>query len=320
MSHFTVLVIGPDIERQLQPFHEFECTGTNDEYVQDVDVTAEVQKRIDDGESLDDALDWHGLKDRVCASEADIDLDGEHKYGFAVVEKVQLYSAKEIENMLQLEGISPERLRAAAEAVIEEISEDRLVRAVNRTNPNKRWDWWVLGGRWSGKLLLKPGVLGSRSPNGGVDQARKGDVDFEEMRARASARAEQRWRDAHAIIAGRTWRSWDEVRASAETIDQAREIYNGQPVLRDFRQSKDFCFDGPDEFAVTLDQYVTKARAEAIQAFAVVKDGEWHERGTMGWFACVSDEKDPAEWTRQFNALIEDLPDDTLLSVVDCHI
>ena len=27
MSHFTVMVIGPDIADQLQPFHEFECTG-----------------------------------------------------------------------------------------------------------------------------------------------------------------------------------------------------------------------------------------------------------------------------------------------------
>ena len=35
MSHFTVLVIGENIDQQLAPFHEFECTGTNDEFVKD---------------------------------------------------------------------------------------------------------------------------------------------------------------------------------------------------------------------------------------------------------------------------------------------
>ena len=28
MSHFTVMVIGPDIADQLQPFHEFEVRGS----------------------------------------------------------------------------------------------------------------------------------------------------------------------------------------------------------------------------------------------------------------------------------------------------
>ena len=33
MSHFAILVIGEDVEKQLQPYHEYECTGTKDEYV-----------------------------------------------------------------------------------------------------------------------------------------------------------------------------------------------------------------------------------------------------------------------------------------------
>lgn len=39
MSHFTVIVIGPDYEAQLQPFHEFECIGIDDEHVINVDET-----------------------------------------------------------------------------------------------------------------------------------------------------------------------------------------------------------------------------------------------------------------------------------------
>ena len=52
MSHFTVLVITPDnnpgtLEAALQPFHEYECTGIEDQYVVDVDVTDEVEKAWD---------------------------------------------------------------------------------------------------------------------------------------------------------------------------------------------------------------------------------------------------------------------------------
>lgn len=42
MSHFSVMVIGPNVEAQLAPYHEFECTGKSDQYVQNVDETAEV--------------------------------------------------------------------------------------------------------------------------------------------------------------------------------------------------------------------------------------------------------------------------------------
>ena len=57
-------------------------------------------------------------------------------------------------------------------------------------NPNAQWDCWVIGGRWRGYFRLKlgkKGVLGSLNPEevdsliypNGVDQACKGDIDFE---------------------------------------------------------------------------------------------------------------------------------------------
>lgn len=44
MSHYSVLVIGPNVEEQLQPYHEFECTGTDDQYVQEIDQTEEARE------------------------------------------------------------------------------------------------------------------------------------------------------------------------------------------------------------------------------------------------------------------------------------
>ncbi len=44
MSHFAVLVADKDPEALLAPFHEFECTGQDDEYVKDIDITESAQR------------------------------------------------------------------------------------------------------------------------------------------------------------------------------------------------------------------------------------------------------------------------------------
>ena len=132
MSHFSVLVIGDDPEKQLAPYHEFECTGVADEYVQDVDITVEVLKQagrdpsvpVEDQlgqtwEGLRKALSDHGIDEKqIVSDQAQLDLSGAHKYRYAI------------------------------------IINDELIKAVRRTNENKKWDWYVLGGRWSGHLKL----------------------------------------------------------------------------------------------------------------------------------------------------------------------
>src|ERR1700743_1735193 len=47
MSHFVVAVVTKnvaDLKNALQPFHEYECDGVDDEYVQDIDRTEEALK------------------------------------------------------------------------------------------------------------------------------------------------------------------------------------------------------------------------------------------------------------------------------------
>lgn len=57
-----------------------------------------------------------------------------------------------------------------------------------------------------------------------------------------------------------------------------------------------------------------------IVPFAIVKEREWFERGEMGWWACVSNEKDKNVWEKEVKKLLEGLSDDTLITIVDCHI
>ena len=59
---------------------------------------------------------------------------------------------------------------------------------------------------------------------------------------------------------------------------------------------------------------------DEICTFAVVKDGRWFERGKMGWFAAVHDEKDPETWASVWDSLVRNVSPDTLITIVDCHI
>jgi hypothetical protein len=51
----------------------------------------------------------------------------------------------------------------------------------------------------------------------------------------------------------------------------------------------------------------------------VTPDGEWHERGTAGWWGVLSNEKDENEWDREVAAIFQRYQDHLLVGV-DCHI
>lgn len=290
MSHFAVMVIGGDVEKQLQPFHEFECTGTNDEFVQDVDITDEVRSHMqgDEPKSLNDALEYEGInEDQIVADESAVVKTGEeapHKWGYAIVKDGQ------------------------------------LIKAVNRTNPNKQWDWWVAGGRWSNSLKLKDGTK--------ADSAIKANIDFEGMRDEAGSEAAEARDKAEAakVAAGLAhetiWESWEHVREVRHKgdIEAARAFYQGQPAVQAVRKVFDNPFYDVDQHLMPRDQYIQKARDGAVVFYAMVKDSKWLAKGEMGWFGMSDDKVSQEDWNREVNKMLDELPDDTLITVVDCHI
>lgn len=297
MSHFTVLVVGNNVEAQLAPFHEFECTEQDDEYVQDIDKTDDerssferAKERGDDYASFADFLRAMYNKEYVVPFGEEPNKD-DHKYGYALQDE-----------------------------------NGEITKVVDRTNPNAKWDWWVVGGRWAGFFTLKDGATGKRGENGlmgscksesGVDQARKGDIDIDGMRAAAVKEAGEKYDEVHAIIAGRDWMSWDECRERNEgDIDAARAQYHDQAVVQDI--DKKYTFLRLEDYKMTREKHTQRASDFAIATFAVIKDGQWYERGEMGWWGAVSNESD--DWPARFAELLDGLPDDTLLTIVDCHI
>lgn len=80
-------------------------------------------------------------------------------------------------------------------------------------------------------------------------------------------------------------------------------------------------FKGEDSATVAKVRSMRDGDTKKFTPFALVDAaGEWHERGRMGWFACVSDEKDADTWAESVGALLAAAPEDTTVTAVDCHI
>jgi hypothetical protein len=206
-------------------------------------------------------------------------------------------------------------------------------------NPNAKWDWYSIGGRWTGYFKLKPGVAAQvgrpgvfETPpeKGWGDIARKGDIDFEGMRDEHETKRLAVYDAVHAAVAGTPpYKQWAIVRAECgDDIGQARKTYGEQPRVAAFdayaRSEAGIKTVGfmssMDEFDMPRDLYAKQARLDAIASYAIVKDGEWHAKGDMGWWGMSSNEKDPMTWAENFNKMLDALPDTTLLTIVDCHI
>lgn len=203
------------------------------------------------------------------------------------------------------------------------------------TTKEAKWDWYSIGGRWGGYFTLKPGrtgrlgdpstfdrIDGDKRDHSKVDQARKGDIDLEAMRAESKRKAEQQYDHFALVTTGLPWpESWDSIRKRLETIEEAREFYHAQSMIKAMKQDKELLWcESHEEFGQNRAQYVERETRNAIRTFAVVKNRTWYEKGQMGWWGMVANEQDTEQWSWQFEQLIESLSDDTLFTIVDCHI
>ena len=200
-------------------------------------------------------------------------------------------------------------------------------------NPNSKWDYYLLGGRWGGVFKLKSNIP--------ADQALKGLIDFEGMKDDVGEDAKKEYEDVGRIFdcmipkLNIRWETdmFDGGKYADLDIEEKRRIYNEQPGMKRFHSTKDFIWKDRnnaeisiinwldlEDFQCSKEEYIENARNKAFIPFAVVKDGEWYERGSMGWFGIVFNEKNKDDWNKQVMSLIMELPDETLLSIYDCHI
>lgn len=308
MSHFTVLVVGPDYEDQLAPYSEEIQVAPYRDYSSQAQVKhyekLHQEKVGKPSESLEELAAWLSEE---WSEKYEVDATGFHGWS--------TYSQA------------------------------------------SKWDWYQVGGRWSGFFKMKEeakdrasiaqrgdsGLMGMSADND-ADVILKGDVDIEGMRAGRGETAGARWDRFQALFAHLPEsKSWVEVytphldevgELSQEAAALAREEFHGQArviavaehdkACRDEDRHEDVFlgWDGNVEtYSVSREVYVQRARDQALAVYAYVIEGRWYAPGEMGWFGLSSDSDDARyEFDRKFNVMLDELPDDTLLTLVDCHI
>jgi len=240
MSHFTVLVIGEDVEEQLAPYDENIVVPRYVKYTKE----QLIKKGREDIAQYEKGTYAEYLKDPV-------------KYAERCSNPRHLrYLKNEFPKMLKWndEQIYQNELRWYEKKDIGAEGE-----VYSTYNPKSKWDWYQIGGRWAGMLILKKGaksgekgeqsLLDKSSPyaKGGVDSALKKDIDFKKT---------------------------------------------------------------------------TKKNKDPFGTYAVVKNGEWFQKGEMGWWGMSSEtEEESIKWDEGFfKNFIKPLSPDTKLTIVDCHI
>jgi hypothetical protein len=153
---------------------------------------------------------------------------------------------------------------------------------ISTYNPQSKWDWYSVGGRWDGLISVKNSPVK-------VNMAQRKDIDFV---------------------------------PSEKDIAEITKRYKKYQKESKKKDSKDteFIFSDFDP-KMSLEDYIKNQTSFSTYAF-VDKDGEWHERAKMGWFAVTYDEKeDENTWTTKYRErFIDPLdPEDTVV-IVDCHI
>jgi len=161
---------------------------------------------------------------------------------------------------------------------------------ISTYNPDSKWDWYVIGGRWKGMLVLKPGKLGQRGRPGlltkmtdNCDSAYVADVDFHRMR-------QQILQELRPYEQAMTKGNYKE--------EYMRERY---PTEREYMQ-----------------------RNSSFYTFAVLTpDGTWHAPGEMGWFGMSSAATETErEWEdTYYDRFIKPaIEKGWYMTIVDCHI
>lgn len=299
MSHFTCLAIG-NLEEVMAPFNEqaseyFTKTKENHEsYIQDYHDVMNGTKK----EAHDAFFDEYPESDRTIGTFIKWWADYMPCY-----------------NEDQIKDCTEKKQEYAI------IKDNVLTEMCYFSNPNAKYDYYQeASARWDCDVILKDGSH--------VSEGRVGDIDIDAMvdcvRKNRADSYDKVCKHIKVPINHTPFKTFQSACQNKEmTREEALDKYNSQPVVKKFRvygQKSGWFNINPDDFLCTRDEYINNA---ALPFFSVNILGEWSERGSVGWWAIVSDEKNPTAWRDEvYNKLkdaIENHPDETF-TLIDCHI
>ena len=199
--------------------------------------------------------------------------------------------------------------------IYEDESYDKNGNHLTTYNPNSKWDWYEIGGRWNKILLVKEEVkdieegtpswgnldsINKKAPEGfkWVTGAKIKDIEFEK-----------------AIEFNNTYnksiRFWElYVEGQEPQNEEEKEMIKWEIYKKEYY----------------IERYETKENYAKINSifttWALLDEKGWHEKGEMGWFAMANDTKDSELlFIEKFTETIQKPENqDKYLVIVDCHI
>lgn len=183
-------------------------------------------------------------------------------------------------------------------------------------NPNSKWDWYSIGGRFDGKLELtddgiEEAINYHRNPQWFIDLPREEQVEYVKWSSAAPIKYIKWFTRLSEKDKGELKRWW--------------EINIDGDELKDGEEKDEYFFWNPEWFKRRYKDADTYIKVKEMTTFFAVltPDGEWHEPSKMGWFACTDGEpEDELQWDLDFyeNFIKPNLDSDLICTVVDCHI
>lgn len=187
-------------------------------------------------------------------------------------------------------------------------------------NPNAQWDWFEIGGRFYGELLVKEGTEDALYLPESEDKKTSHPEGFRYVNG--------------AFMKDIAWEKMRELKLEAvkTSYEQLLEIFRTQDKSK-LGPLSTITEEGIAGWGTmlylkdeTLEEYmirrgVTDADLHPIQTFAFVNtEGEWFASGDMGWFGMSSNDKPERVWLDDIKVLTEEIAEDDFVVIVDCHI
>ena len=297
MSHYSLLVVLPSttpvkyeeidaaVHANMQPFHQFESTRIVDEHVVEIDLLPNAREAYeafkakygDDpayGEFTDTLLNFiqYEWSPKLVGDGEEIDRDGEHRYGWVRVNR---------------DGVVTEYIA--------------------RTNPNAKWDYWRIGGRWTGLLAVPNGASFSRGgrywpwENDGSDPYACDDTNIVFCDAARKADLVKVIPSLQAYRAEQARRRWAEAQGEDRRLWKLKYgIYSGD------------CEESYVERNMTMNPFMT---------YSLLWGRQWYDRddSVTGIFS-MHCEDSLIMWASIFAPLWDMIPEDAVIAVVDYHM
>lgn len=177
-------------------------------------------------------------------------------------------------------------------------------------NENKKFDWFVIGGRWSDFFTLNNGEQ--------TNSAKLMDININLTFEKAIEEANYDYDEVESVLRGRKFPSWNKIYNKYQYLKDGNKIfaeatkeYESYQVVKDFREefyhiNNDFY----DEFGNSREEYIEKCKFETMLPTAFIKDGKWYQ---------YTGETKDKEWHEKYWNMINSLHPATTLTIIHCN-